>query len=64
MQGYLAHKKQPPPQDYRRALGIVLLYGLRGALFVMSEVPLHRMGGKSESERDASSLLLRPYRSN
>jgi len=24
-QGYLAHKKQPPPQDFHRALGIVLL---------------------------------------
>ena len=25
LQGYLAHKKQPLPQDHRRALGIVLL---------------------------------------
>ena len=26
LQGYLAHKKQPPPpQDHRRALGIILL---------------------------------------
>ena len=22
VQGYLAHKKQPPPEDHRRALGI------------------------------------------
>ena len=39
--GYLAHKKEPPPQDHRRALGMVLLYGPRGALFLMSEVPLY-----------------------
>jgi len=25
IQGYLAHKKPPPPQDFHRALGIVLL---------------------------------------
>ena len=25
VQGYLAHKKQPPPQDHHMALGIVLL---------------------------------------
>ena len=25
VQGYLAHKKQPPPQDNHRDLGIVLL---------------------------------------
>ena len=39
-QGYLTHEKQPPPQDLHRALGIVLLQGPRGALFLMSEVPL------------------------
>ena len=30
----------PPPQDHDRALGIVLLYGPRGVLFLMSKVPL------------------------
>ena len=38
--GYLAQKKQPPPQDHRRALGTVLLYGHRTKKFLMSEVPL------------------------
>jgi len=40
VQGYLAHKKLPPPQDHLRALGIVLLYGPRRKQFLMSEVPL------------------------
>ena len=40
LQGYLAHKKVPPPPDHRRALGIVLLYGPRRKQFFMSEVPL------------------------
>ena len=40
VQGYLAHKKPPPPQDFHRALGIVLLQGPKGARFLMSEVPL------------------------
>jgi len=30
----------PPPQDHHRALGIILLKGPRGALFLMSEVPV------------------------
>ena len=30
-----------PPQDHRRALGIVLVYGPRGARCLMSEVPLY-----------------------
>ena len=34
-------RNSPPPQDRHRALGIVLLYGPRGALFLMSEVPLY-----------------------
>ena len=33
-----------PPQDYHRALGIVLLWGPRGTL-LMSEVPLLRVEG-------------------
>ena len=41
MQGYLAHEKHHPPLDHRRALGIVLLQGPEGALFVMREVPLY-----------------------
>ena len=32
-QGYLAHKKQPPPYDHRRALHIALLLGPRSVLF-------------------------------
>ena len=34
-------RKSPPPQDRRRPLGIVLLQGARGALFLLSEVPLY-----------------------
>ena len=37
VQGYLAHKKQPPPQGHHRALGIILLKGPRGGWFLMSE---------------------------
>jgi hypothetical protein len=45
LQGYLAHKKAPPPpQDHPRPLGIRLLYGLRGRHFLMSEVPLYWEG--------------------
>jgi len=33
-------RNSPHPQGHHRALGIVLLYGPRGALFLMSEVPL------------------------
>jgi len=40
IQGYLAHKKLPPPYDHRRALGIGLLQGPRRMPFLMSEVPL------------------------
>ena len=41
LQGYLAHKKYPPPQDPPRTLGIGLRYGPRGERFLMSEVPLY-----------------------
>ena len=42
LQGYLAHKKYPPPQGYRRALGIFLVQGLgKRKGVVMSEVPLY-----------------------
>ena len=37
---HLAHKKQHPPCDNNRALRIGLLYGPRGGLFLVSEVPL------------------------
>ena len=40
-QGYLAHKRLPPPLDHRRVLGIVLIEGPRRALFLMREVPLY-----------------------
>ena len=39
--GYLAHKKQPPPEGFHRALDIVLLKGARVGLFLMSEVSLY-----------------------
>ena len=48
LQGYLAHKKSPPPQDHHRALDILLLQGPRGALFLMSEVPLWTLQGLLE----------------
>jgi hypothetical protein len=38
---YLAKKNSPSPQGRRRALGNFLLQGPRGALFLMSEVPLY-----------------------
>ena len=39
-QGYLAHKKQPPPWVHHRAPDTVLLYCPRGMLFFISEIPL------------------------
>ena len=39
-QGYLAHKKQTPPQDLHRDLGIILLSGPGRARFLVGEVPL------------------------
>ena len=41
LQGYLAHKKHPPPQDHHRFLGIGLLQGSTGGGVLMSEVPLY-----------------------
>ena len=32
-----------PPWDHHRVLGLVLLQGPRGGLFLMSEAPLHYM---------------------
>ena len=40
VQGYLAHKKQSSTWDHHGALDIVALLRPRGALFLMSEVPL------------------------
>ena len=40
LQGYLAHKKQPPPFDHHRSPGIGLLQGPTGRGVLMSEVPL------------------------
>ena len=40
VQGYLAHKKLPSPQDNRGALGMRLLWGPRSRTFLMSEVPI------------------------
>ena len=31
----------PPPEDHHRSLGIGLLHGLTGRVFLMSEVPLY-----------------------
>ena len=33
-------RNSPPPLDYRRALGIILLQGPRGGCFLMGELPL------------------------
>jgi len=35
-------RNTPPPEGHHAALDIVLLLGPRGALFLMSEVPLYR----------------------
>ena len=37
-----------PPQDHKRSLGIVLLYGSTGWRFLISEVPLKGRGGAWE----------------
>ena len=34
-------RNSPPPYGHRRALGIVLLWGAKVGLFLMSGVPLH-----------------------
>ena len=39
-QGHLAHKKMPTHQDHHRALSMVLPWGPRMALSLMSKVPL------------------------
>ena len=46
LDGYLAHQKHPPPQDPHRSLGIVLLQGPTGVVFLMIEVPLYRAASR------------------
>ena len=41
-QEYFTHKKNLPPEDHRRTLDIVLLYGPRRGVLFMSEVILYR----------------------
>ena len=41
LQGYLAHKKHPPPWNHHRSLRIGLLWGPTGGVLRMSEVPLY-----------------------
>ena len=66
-QGYLAHRKLPLPQDFRRALDIGLLQGPRGALFLMNEVILQSQGrvlhmahAQKETRRLYNDLLVIP----
>ena len=42
MQGYLAHKKPPPPRTLPQAYAWGPTAALRGARFLISEVPLYR----------------------
>ena len=41
VQGYLAHKNQPPLEGHHRALGMVVQLGPRGWQFLMSEMSLY-----------------------
>ena len=41
VQGHLVHKNPAPPQERCRTIGIVLLYGPRWVLFLISEEPLY-----------------------
>ena len=52
IQGYLAHKKQPPsPLYHHMTLGIVTLYGRRRGVFLMSEVPRDGSGVRGQGLR-------------
>ena len=51
---------RPPPQDYHRALGIVLLYGPKGTRFLMSEVPW--AGGGDQASGDTTLCIPPPHR--
>jgi hypothetical protein len=46
LQGHLAHQKTPIPKDHHRGISIFLLSVPKGALFVMTEVPLYIYGAK------------------
>jgi hypothetical protein len=45
VQGYLAHKNAHPPEDHDRSLGIRLLQGPTGGLFLISEASLYASSG-------------------
>ena len=53
LQGYLAYQKPPTHLEQHRALGIGLLYGPEGGLFLMSQVPLYL-----SAERESSLLTI------
>ena len=44
VQGYLAHKKHPPPYDPPTSLGIGLRQGPKGVRFLVSEAPAPEIG--------------------
>ena len=52
VQGYLDHKNNPPPWDHYRSMsiGIGLLWGPTGWMFLTSKVPLHKSAGLSLGE--------------
>ena len=58
LQGYLPHKKTPPPGGRHGALGIVLLWKPTGAMFLMSEVQ-DRMVARSMKGSDQDTHVLR-----
>ena len=47
LQGYLAHKKHPPPRTLQKDYARVIWWSWGGGLFLMNEVPLyaHRIPG-------------------
>jgi len=57
LQGYLAHKTPPPPQEHHMALGVVLLYSPREGQFLMSEVPLQVGWGMPATEAACASSV-------
>ena len=50
----------PPPRTHR-ALGIVLLQGPRGGMFLMSEIPLYRTSGIGAGGRKVKVPLSSEY---
>ena len=53
------HEQHPPPSDRQVALGLVLLKGPRGGLFLMSEVLLYMIGTQSIGALHGGSFLTR-----